>query len=74
MVNSSNRTNFLHCLLLCLQLLQTLRSLDLSNCSGLEADALLQILKSCNHLCKLTLPHRARGVQSTGQEFLEVLW
>jgi hypothetical protein len=55
------------------QLLMQLRELDLSNCHGLEADALVQLLRGCSGLQSLALPPLASSVQSNRQEFVEAI-
>lgn len=54
-------------------LLGKLQSLDLSNCQGVEADALAQLLKACTRLSCLTMPPLAGSVTSARRDFMEVL-
>jgi len=55
------------------QLLAKLELLDLAKCSGLEAEALQQLLQACKSLTSLTLPAVAANVTSMRQTFMEVI-
>jgi hypothetical protein len=55
------------------QLLMSLQELDLSNCQGLEAEALAQLLRGCSGLRSLALPPLASSVQSNRLEFVEAI-
>lgn len=61
------------CYAMCLQLLQKLQVLDLTNCTGLDADTLEQLVKLCGRLQQITLPQLARGWGGSEHDLLEPL-
>lgn len=54
-------------------LLSKLRTLDLSNCEGIEADTLGVLLAACPRLTDLRLPNVSGNVSSTSGDFARVL-